>query len=234
MQRLLKYFTIVSFSDFRLSYFCTVNIPSKHLEELVDHFSSLPGIGKKTAEKLLAEYGTLDGVYEHLDELAAGQQKKLAADKDNAYLSQKLALIVTDLDIDIDLEKARPSAFDPQKVQELFRELGFRSLMPRLETVMEQLGVAQSGSGQQMSMFAGAPVSQEDEPAIDTDWTVVDTQESLDALIRELNAADVIAFDTETTGTDKMQAELVGISLATEPKKGYYIPVGHDGHGRCQ
>ena len=194
-----------------------------------DNIPGVKGIGKKTAEKLLGDYDTLDGVYEHIEELAAGQQKKLTTDKENAYLSQKLALIVTDLDIDIDLEKARPSAFEPEKVQELFRELEFRSLLPRLATVMELIGLAPVGDdGQQMSMFAGEAPAEDDEPAIDTEWSIIDTQESLDELVKELNAAEVIAFDTETTGTDKMQADLVGISVATEPKKGYYIPVGHD------
>ncbi|KAA3644649.1 MAG: DNA polymerase I [Chloroflexi bacterium] len=193
-----------------------------------DNIPGVKGVGKKTAEKLLAEYETLDGVYEHIEELAAGQQKKLATDKDNAYLSQKLALIVTDLEVDIDLEQARPSAFEPQAVQELFRELEFRSLMPRLATVMEQIGMAPSDGGQQLPMFAGEATDDEEAPAIDTEWAVIDTQESLDELVKELNAAEVIAFDTETTGTDKMQADIVGISVATEPKKGYYIPVGHD------
>ena len=193
-----------------------------------DNIPGVRGIGKKTAETLLETYKTLDGVYAHLDEMKPAQQTKLSEGKDNAYLSQELARIVTDLEIPLDLEQARVRNFEPGPVQDLFRQLEFRTLMGRLSTVMELLGMIEVPPvGEQMSMFAGAPAPAPVAAQTDTETVIVDTPELLAGLVDTLNQAQVISFDTETTSTDKMQADLVGISLAVEPKKGYYIPVGH-------
>lgn len=193
-----------------------------------DNIPGVKGVGKKTAESLLSKYQTLDGVYEHLDELTPGQKKKLESDKDNAYLSQKLAQIVTDLEVPIDLSKARTSNFEPAAVQSLFRELEFRTLMPRLTKVMELLGMVKADeSGEQLSMFAVQEDTVDIQTGLDIETMVVDTPEALAKLVKTLAAAKTIAFDTETTSTDQMQADLVGISLAVKPGEGYYIPVGH-------
>jgi len=194
-----------------------------------DNIPGVYGIGKKTAETLLAKYDTLDGIYAHLDELAPGQRNKLEQDRENAYISQKLAQIVTDLDVPIDLEKASVTNFEPGAVAELFRELEFRSLMGRLQTLMEQFGMVEMPAapviaGQQMSMFPTAGVELK---ATGLESVIVDDEQALQALAAELSAAKMIAFDTETTATDKMQADLVGISISIEPGKGFYIPVGH-------
>ncbi len=199
-----------------------------------DNIPGVRGVGKKTAEKLLAEYGTLDEIYNHLEDIGGSIASKLERERDKAYLSQKLARIVTDLDLPLDLEKARVQNFDPAPVQELFRELEFRSLTNRLNELTRAFEQGSGGAarGQQLSMFA-APEPAEtpgDPPAAvpDIDIEVVDTAEKLDALVADLAAAEVIAFDTETTSTDKIAAELVGISLSVRPGSGFYIPVGHD------
>ncbi|TAK14776.1 MAG: DNA polymerase I [Anaerolineae bacterium] len=197
-----------------------------------DNIPGVAGIGQKTAEKLLADYGSLDKIYAHLDELPAGQRTKLAEGKENAYLSQKLARIITDLDIPLDLEKGRIRNFDPETVQALFRELEFRSLMGRLNTVMQLLGMAEPPLppvGQQIALFGGETAAVEAPPAtnIDLETIIVDTPELMASMVKALSKAKMIAFDCETTGVDQMLAELVGISLATNGEKGYYIPVAH-------
>ena len=194
-----------------------------------DNIPGVAGVGKVTASKLLKEYQTLDGVYEHLDELSAGLKKKLEEGRENAYLSQKLAAIVTDLKIDLDLDKARPDNFNPTAVHEAFRELEFRSLLKRVEALEEQYGKSMPKAGQQMQLFGEAPKDEaESSPKEEhIEVHIVDTPQSLDLLIETLENASVIAFDTETTSTDQMQAELVGISLAVNEGAGYYIPVGH-------
>ena len=194
-----------------------------------DNIPGVYGIGKKTAESLLGKYDTLDAIYAHLEELPKGQRSKLEEGRENAYLSQKLARIVTDLDVPIDLEKASVTNFEPAPVAELFRELEFRSLMGRLQTLMETLGMVEPVSpevvaGQQMSMF---PTNGSNLPSTGLETVVIDQEEALQDLVKELSSAKMIAFDTETTSTDKMQAHLVGISLSVQPGKGYYIPVGH-------
>jgi len=198
-----------------------------------DNIPGVAGVGKITASKLLKEYDTLDGVYEHLDELSAGLKKKLEEGRESAYLSQKLAAIVTDLDIDLDLDKARPDNFSPQAVHVAFRELEFRSLLNRVEALEEQYGKSTPKAGQQLQLFgdahkaAGAAAEDSASKEAHIQVHIVDSQESLDSLAEALASASVIAFDTETTSTDQMQAELVGISLAVNEQAGYYIPVGH-------
>lgn len=198
-----------------------------------DNIPGVAGIGDKTAISLLQAYGDLDGVYAHIDEIAAGVRKKLEAGKVSAYLSRKLATIVCELNIPIDLEQARLEQFDPVRVEALFRELEFRSLMQRLEIVEQHYGKIPPQKGQQLAMFetrqtgqqATSPSTKVAEPQEQV--IVVDTPAALQELVERLKAAKVISFDTETTSTDQMRAGLVGISLAVEPGQGYYIPVGH-------
>lgn len=210
-----------------------------------DNIPGVSGIGEKTAAKLLAEYDTLEGIYTHIDEIGGSVAKKLAADRENALLSHKLAEIITDLDVDLNLEKARIGNFDPAPMLDLFRELEFRTLSNRLQSLVEDFGHAApapaavssppvAGKGGQLSMFGAsepAPAKAAESTApVGTGIavTVVDTSAKLAELVKTLQSADVISFDTETTGTDQMQADLVGISLAVAPGQGYYIPVAHD------
>ncbi|MEA2008571.1 MAG: 5'-3' exonuclease H3TH domain-containing protein, partial [Chloroflexota bacterium] len=99
-----------------------------------DNIPGVYGVGEKTATSLLTEYETLDRVYEHVEDVKSRFKNKLKEGREDAYLSQKLATIVTDLSVSIDLERARPEKFDPQKVRDLFRELEFHNLLKRLET----------------------------------------------------------------------------------------------------
>lgn len=197
-----------------------------------DNIPGVVGIGEKTATMLLGSYDDLDGVYDHLDELSPSVRKKLAAGHESAILSRKLAEIVTDLDVPLNLEQARPDRFDPAKVEDLFRELEFRLLMGRLQSLKEQYGIDVKSKEEQLSLFdsiqpkMGAIEGPLSIPGIQVD--IIDTPQALDELVRKLNAASSISFDTETTSTDQMRAELVGISLAVDSQHGYYIPVGHD------
>jgi DNA polymerase-1 len=198
-----------------------------------DNIPGVMGIGEKTASNLLKTYATLDNIYQHLDELPASVRAKLEAGKDAAYLSRQLATIVTDLNVHIDLEKARVGSFDTQKVEGIFRELEFRSLLPRLVALEQRYGkvVVPGKKGEQLSFFGGTPEPQPEAgtlpPPSLVDYEIVDTPEKLQNLVRRLNQAERIAFDTETDSTDQMRAHLVGISLAVDEEKGVYIPVGH-------
>jgi DNA polymerase-1 len=168
---------------------------------------------------LLKQYGTLDEIYAHLEEVPARFQSKLSEHKDDAYLSKKLAAISTEVPLEFDLESCRTRQYDHDRVFKLFRELEFRSLLTRLIKDEEQ------AKGRQLDLFAG---TQDRPPLPDAaEVTVVDSPQELEKLSRRLKDAAAIAFDVETTSTVAMRAELVGISLAVEPGKGYYLPVGH-------
>ncbi|MCU0485778.1 MAG: DNA polymerase I, partial [Anaerolineales bacterium] len=198
-----------------------------------DNIPGVAGIGEKTAAALLQKYDTLEGVYAHLDELAAGVRKKLEEGQGAAELSRQLATIVTNLAVPLDLERARTDQFDPRKVEALFRELEFRTLVQRLTALYPIYGKVSSSKTQQLSLFeapsaAPLPAPAVPSPAEGIQYQLVNTTEKLQQLVHRLNTAQVISFDTETTSTDQMQAALVGISLAVDQAVGYYIPVGHE------
>jgi DNA polymerase-1 len=186
-----------------------------------DNIPGVAGVGEKTATKLLQQFGTLEAIYEHLDEVESTRfRNALEKGRDAALLSQRLAQIVTDVPLDFDLEACRTHDYEREAVAGLFRKLEFRTLVGRLP------GVPEGEEGAQMALFGsealGETAAQETTEAI-----VVTTEEALDALVARLEKAEAIAFDTETTGTDQMSAALVGIALAVEEGEGYYIPVGH-------
>ncbi|WP_420627455.1 DNA polymerase I [Candidatus Leptofilum sp.] len=176
-----------------------------------DNIPGVRGVGKKTAAKLLTQYETLDAIYEDVENIKGAMGKKLAEGKESAYLSQKLARIVTDAPIQLELDACIAHDFDPNSVLDIFRELEFRSLTNQL---VEGLGDRVEFDEQEATTKL-------------TETVVVQTQAQLDELVEQLNSAELIAFDVETTGLDKTTAELVGICIAVEPPVGYYIPVGH-------
>ncbi len=190
-----------------------------------DNIPGVPGVGEKTACKLIEEYGNLDSVYEHIDDIPPRYRSKLEDGKASAYLSQKLARIDQNIDITLDLEKASTSHLELRAVEQHFKELEFRTLIGRLR----ELGNSpnRSRSSQQLTLF-GEVINTIGNPSPATIKTIlVKTKTQLDELKQILNTAKIISFDTETTNTDPMLADLVGISLAVNSETGYYIPVGH-------
>jgi DNA polymerase-1 len=192
-----------------------------------DNIPGVKGIGEKTAVKLLEDYGTLEGVFEHLDEISGRAKSALEGSKDTAFLSQKLAKIVTNLEVPLDLEQARIDRFNPKAVEDLFRKLEFRTLTDQLNGLVGKMKPT-IAEGEQMDLFSqtGFASAGESQNA-DMKVTIVDTPDSLKALADVLSRAKMIAFDTETTDIDVMRAKLVGISLAVGTNHGYYIPLGH-------
>ena len=197
-----------------------------------DNIPGVPGVGEKTTEALLAKYGTLDNIYAHLDEVEARWRTKLEAGKESAYMSYQLAAIRTDLPVAIDLEQARSEAFEPARVEGLFRELEFRSLIDKLRKLTGASSSTPAGD-QQLSLFVNEATRTSEASAryrVESKLmtVVVDSPAGLETLVQELNTAAIISFDTETTSTDEMTAKLVGISLAVKAGRGWYIPAGHN------
>ncbi len=198
-----------------------------------DNIPGVRGIGEKTALELLRRFGSLDGIYAHLDQVEPRWRLKLEQGRDSAYLSRTLAAIRTDLPIRLELERARTRQFDPEAVIALFSELEFKSLIGKIRGLSGGLfaehaaGSARSGAAQ-LSLFESPAtvVSVSPGPA-DLQIRIVDTPQKLLALQEELSRSTTIAFDAETTSTEAMKADLVGLALAVRPGEGIYIPVGH-------
>ena len=187
-----------------------------------DNVPGVPGIGAKTATSLLQKYGSLEGIYEHLDEITSKRARNaLEKYREQAFLSKKLVTIVTDLPIELDLEKCHLRNFDRDKVLELFRKLEFRSLVSRLPHI------ASNGSNAlQESLFSEIEV-EERKPL--GRYELVDTPAKLRSLKQKLEKADEFGFDVETSGLRKQEARLVGVSISWKEGEAAYIPVSHQG-----
>ncbi len=180
-----------------------------------DNIPGVKGIGVKGGLKLLKRFGSIEGIYENIDELKGAQRKKLETDREMAFLSKKLATIQRNVPITLELDACITRDYSPEDVDHIFQELEFRSLRRRLHAVSDEELAEQDISD---SDGTGPP---------DIEVVVVDTEQNLDKLVEILNDAQTIAFDVETTSVDQMGCNLVGIGLAVEGERGYYIPVGH-------
>jgi DNA polymerase-1 len=178
-----------------------------------DNIPGIPGIGEKTAAKLLRQFDNLEGIYTRIDEITPEKlQASLRNHKDHVLRNKELATIVTDVPITLNLDTCRVSSYDRQQVVELFRELGFVQLLPRLPEEIE-----------------GTPIVAPGKPVSKKDYHIIDTDQALDELITRLLAAKEFTVDLETSAKEVMACELVGISLSSLPGEAYYIPVGHRG-----
>ncbi len=190
-----------------------------------DNIPGVKGIGRKGATTLLKQFGSIEGIYERIDEIKGATQAKLIEGRDSAFLSKRLATIQCDVPVTLDLKRCVAHDFDKRKVEALFQELEFHSMHTQLARIAVHAPSAVEG---QMALFdvpAPEPPADAGEPLVPT--TTVQDEAGLKALVDTLNASQGIAFDTETTSIDALSGELVGISLAVNAESAYYIPVGH-------
>ncbi len=168
-----------------------------------DNIPGVPGIGEKTAFSLIKTFGSMDALYEQVDSLKKKrrQYENLVYYKDQAFLSRELVTICTDAPVHFDAETFRRQEADLLKLSALFRELEFRQFQ---------------------NLFS------EDTDRAEKRYSAIMDMDALNTLIRRLEKAEIFALDTETTATDPMKAELVGLSFAIEPHEAFYIPCGHD------
>jgi DNA polymerase-1 len=185
-----------------------------------DNIPGVRGVGEKTATKLLQEYATLEGVYAHLEKVQSRFRGKLEAERETAFLSRELGRIKCDAPIELDLDACLVHEYDHEHVSNLFAELEFRSLMEKLPATQSAMP---AGVPHQLSLFSEAPAGTPT-PAATADYQIVADEEALTQMIAGLRKADTLTLDTETTSTDPMVAELVGIALTDGPEKGYYVP----------
>jgi DNA polymerase-1 len=192
-----------------------------------DNIPGVQGIGEKTAVTLFETYPTLEDIFAHLNELPARVKTKLEADRANAEMSRKLAAIRTDLEIQLDLSQAKTDHIPFDRVEQFFIEMEFRSLQNRLRVISGAAAPAQPARQAQLTFFDETPRVIGENPRHELNTIIVRDTAGLQEMCKTLGGSEWLALDTETTSTDPMRADLVGISLSNQIGTGYYIPVGH-------
>jgi DNA polymerase-1 len=186
----------------------------------VDNVPGVPGVGPKTAAKLINEHGDLEAVLAAAPEMKKGKLRDNLIDHaDNARLSKVLVTLKCDGGLPEPLDALELQGIPEAPLRAFLEHHGFRTLLTKLSAVAD--APVESPT---------APVAQDDEPSCDHDaYETVVTQDALDRWVQVARHQGWVAIDTETTGLDATRAELVGISMALHPNLACYIPIGHGG-----
>lgn len=211
----------------------------------VDNIPGIPGVGEKTAAKFLTEYGSLENTLEHAEQIKGAMGEKVRKGKEMALLSKKLATIMTNAPVEFHEENFRLRDWDREKLKEIFSELEFRTLGKRLlgdefipATPARSVVEKPIPTGIQTDLFGNIIETPTDKtlPPIVPDGplrTIKDTPHhyeavlgipALEELVRKLQSFREICFDTETTGVDANDTELVGMSFSVRPGEAWYVP----------
>ena len=209
-----------------------------------DNIPGVPKVGKKAARTVLTRFGHFDNLYANLDAVAQipsaelrgakGVAQRLADNQQVAYDGLKLTTIVTDVPIDIDLDDTKFGTYDREELVTALLDLEFRSIVRQIpepeQAARGEFPLPSQGPTQQQNLFASAQSATKSDPAPAApsgDYYAITDQAGLDALISRISNSDGFAFDTETTGTDSMRDELVGISFSNAEAQACYLPIGH-------
>jgi DNA polymerase-1 len=213
--------------------------------DAVDNIPGIPGVGEKTAAKLLAEYGTVENVLDNADEIKGSIGEKVRKGKDLAMMSKKLATIITT--VPVEFHEGNYKIKDPNKeaLMDIFSELEFRAIGKRIlgEDIPIAAPAEKQGTTVQGDLFGGSTTvsttNNNDEPQEESvvqitadkninntphNYTLVSSDQEIDALIKALEKEKEICFDTETTGLDANQADIVGMSFSIKTGTGFYVP----------
>ncbi|MDC3050368.1 DNA polymerase I, partial [Flavobacteriales bacterium] len=209
--------------------------------DAVDNIPGLPGVGEKTAKKLLAEYGNMEGLLENAHLVKGKLGEKIQAHKEQGILSKRLATILLDAPVEINESALAIKKFDAEKVQALFEELEFRNLAKRLlsqSDMLEKEEKSESNANQirsfndgQMDLFTigvddtpPAPSYQTIED-LKTNYTLVEKSELRAALLEKLLEQHSVCFDTETNGLNPLKADIIGMSFSYQKNEAYYVHI---------
>ncbi len=210
-------------------------------EQIIDFLSltgdtvdNVPGVtkcGPKTAAKWLAEYGSLDGVIAHADQIGGKIGEYLREALPSLPLSRELVTIKTDVPLDNTVKQLTLRDRDIDALRDLFTRYEFKAALKELDAATESAAPAPVATPA-VDKAPIAPTRGETTPSVDLGapghYELVTTQEQFDSWMLRLNDAPLIAFDTETTSLDSMRADIVGLSLSVQPGHACYIPLAHD------
>ena len=216
-----------------------------------DNIPGCPGVGEKTAQKLIAEFGSIENLLANTDRLKGALKQKVENNRESISFSKFLATIKTDVPIELEMEKLVREEPDEEALRKIFDELEFRSLIDRVlkksatpppspaadlyaGTLFASAEAAATSTPLQGDLFAEFADEGTDERKnsnlasfnqAETDYQLVDTEEKRKDFIQKLLTTEILSIDTETTGTEPMEAELVGMSFSDAEGRAWYVPV---------
>ncbi|MGD2047428.1 MAG: DNA polymerase I, partial [Gemmatimonadota bacterium] len=185
-----------------------------------DNVPGARGVGPKTAVKLLAQYPNVEELLEHADEVEPKRaSSSLQENADNVRLSKRLVTIMTDLDVDLDLDRLEVGQPNNQALRDIFVELEFRTLAEKYATAAQTEG-GEDASSTGAAVVPGAGVDE-------VEYTVVDTVDALAKVVGEIRAAGRVTIAAEAATPDPLRGDLVGVALALAGGRAWYLPFGH-------
>ena len=196
-----------------------------------DNFPGCPGVGEKTAVKLINEFGSIDEMLRHVNEIKGALKTKVETHIEDIKMSQFLATIKTDVPIDLNMDELKVSQPNEAELGKLLEELEFKSLASKILKKSEKVV---KPVNQQLDLFAEFAPSESSEPEFSSfetlktvahEYKLIDNEEDLQKLYDFLLTKQFFVLDTETTSTTPIDAELVGMSFAVEEHKAFYVPV---------
>ena len=196
-----------------------------------DNFPGCPGVGEKTAAKLINQFGSIDNMLQHTDEIKGKLREKVENAVEDIKMSKFLATIRTDVPMQLDLDELKVEQPDETKLRAIFEELEFKTLINKFLNKDESKPKTDNN---QLDLFAENTTNESDEPknakfeSIKTtqhEYKLVENEEELHQLCDFFITKEFVSIDTETTSTDAISAELVGLSFSVEEKKAFYVSV---------
>ena len=203
--------------------------------DTADNIPGCPGVGEKTAQKLIAQFGSIESLLEHTDQLKGAIKTKVETNRKQILFSKFLATIKTDVPISLDMDRLKREEPDKEELKRIFEDLEFRSLLDRvLGTDKKTAAPSPSAQGDLFGFFAPESTEAPENSNLTRlqdltyDYQLIDTEEKTDQLLQNILTQKVFSLDTETTGTDPIRAELVGMSFSYAENQAFYVPVPAD------
>ena len=199
--------------------------------DTADNFPGCPGVGEKTAAKLINQFGSIDNMLQHTDEIKGKLREKVENAVEDIKMSKFLATIRTDVPMQLDLDELKVEQPDEAKLRTIFEELEFRTLINKFLNKGE---VKSKTDNNQLDLFAENTANESSEPkfakyeSIKTtqhEYQLIENEDELRRICDFFLTKEFVSIDTETTSTDAISAELVGLSFSAEESKAFYVPV---------
>ena len=199
-----------------------------------DNIPGCPGVGEKTATKLIQQFGSIENLLAGTDQLKGALKTKIETNREQIEFSKFLATIKTDVPIELDMEQLKKEDADEEKLRSLFEELEFRTLLDRKFKKETQQPVADLFQGTLFANFTANPQEESKNSSLtkynkaDFDYQLIDTEEKRKEIIDLFLTNDFLSLDTETTGTDPISAKLVGLSFSIRENQAFYVPISQN------